>query len=284
MSSSSSPTIPEFFLSQSLEVEYFLEDKVDFTYGTEPNVFQYPNIKKLFSFAGPSAELEWTEAPCHAFKPFSTIFGGYAMPAPLSSRPVAKANSVALSCPEKCRCVALKNLSADIEVRNLTDIICGGKLESLVLFQGNNPSTIAQISFWDIAGAQSYMEVFKNKQLIIGGTEEVDNQRATRAFTVRGFAATVEEFDCFKIRFEKFLELSEITDLDVESVRIMQFENKKYFNAVFKFGSISAAKTVKDAMEVLGYVVIYDMDPCEGSVEELSDDYGLVELVEFADI
>ncbi|KAL7269158.1 hypothetical protein RUND412_008188, partial [Rhizina undulata] len=83
---------------------------------------------------------------------------------------------------------------------------------------------------------------------------------------------------------ERVLQSNDVTDLDVESVRIMQYDHKEEFDAVFKFYSIAVARTVKNAMGDLGYDVVYDKDPCEGRVEELSDSFALVELVESADV
>ncbi|KAL7276990.1 hypothetical protein RUND412_000027 [Rhizina undulata] len=182
---------------------------------------------------------------------FQTIFDARAA----LEYPVSKPHSVAMSCPE--------NPPADIEIRNLNDLIRGGKL-----IIGGNAITV---------------ELFEIREVRKRWREWVDNQGAIRALTVRGFAATVEEFDCFKIRFERILESSEVSDLDVESIRIMQFEDKEYFNAIFKFYTVSAAKTVKDAIRALGYDPFYDKDPCEWSVDELSVSFALVELEEFAD-
>ncbi|KAL7276984.1 hypothetical protein RUND412_000021 [Rhizina undulata] len=188
---------------------------------------------------------------------------------------------------------------ADIENKEfLTDIIRGGRVESMALFKDDRSST-AEIYFWDAAEAQRYFEVFGKKQLVIGGKAinaelcevgpgdkdwrvSAENEEATRVFALLDFRGTsLEEFGFFKARLERTLEFCEIAKWELETLQIMMHLYVDRTDLLFRFSSISAAKLVKDALQSLGYDVIYEKDPCEGGVEELNAGNG---FEEFADI
>ncbi|KAL7276988.1 hypothetical protein RUND412_000025 [Rhizina undulata] len=145
------------------------------------------------------------------------------------------------------------------------------------------------------ASAQRYWEVVNNRIFIIGGNKINDKlleispigrgwrylvniDGATRAFILFDISTACEEIKFFKC-LEVPLESPGIAEWKVEALEVTQDKDREYLN--FRFSSISAAHVVKDAMEGFGYDVVYNEDPCEGSVEELGDING---FKEFADI
>ncbi|KAL7276983.1 hypothetical protein RUND412_000020 [Rhizina undulata] len=159
--------------------------------------------------------------------------------------------------------VVLHNLPRNTEIRSLTNIVRGGKVESMALFKDNRSST-AKIYFWDAAEAQRYFEVFGKKQLVIGGKAinaelcevgpgdkdwrvSAENEEATRVFAILGFTATcLEEFGFFKVRSERTLEFCEIAKWELETLQIMMHLYADRKDLLFRFSSIAAGKLVED--------------------------------------
>ncbi|KAL7275003.1 hypothetical protein RUND412_002067 [Rhizina undulata] len=95
--------------------------------------------------------------------------------------------------------------------------------------------------------------------------ESAEIEGATRVFSLRDFTATsLEEFKFFKAHLERTLEFCEIAKWELEALEIMLCVNRE--DLIFRFSSISAAKLVKDALESLGYALVYEKDPCEGGL------------------
>ncbi|KAL7273012.1 hypothetical protein RUND412_004156 [Rhizina undulata] len=171
------------------------------------------------------------------------------------------------------RGVILHDLPQHTTITALTNLIRGGKVESLTISKTKKGFLDAEIFFWNKTDALTYAQFLNHMQLIIDNNlisaelleinpvepewrAVIDREGASRAIKIRDFSTDPGRFGVFTRHLTHCFQQPGIAQWEIES-----FANVEG-GLVIRFASISVAKAVKDMLAELGYCSVYDRDPC----------------------